>query len=440
MTTTKLNKAFLYARVSVEERGRQKDTIPAQLDRLQQFCDTNGLEVCGTFIDDGISAKDIKKRKDFSRMLERLDEVDVVLFTRLDRFSRNMQDAGNLLALFERHQCAFRAVDENDVDVTTADGRFLFNLQISLAERERLKTSERIKAVNAYRLKEGRVICGSIPLGYRIENKKPVIDPEGAELVRRIYALFIQYQSVGKVRRDLKEEGYNYSMAGLRKILGRREYTGRYHGIDSFFPSIIDDQLFEEVQRIRQKGTRQRQHTYMFSGLVRCGVCHYAAIGSVNKGVYLLYRCTGYRSNPDAVEKHNLSVAERKIEDYLINHICEDLRRAQVKRRAKKKKVQKKPNPAAIRKKMTKLKELYLLDMIQLEDYREEYLDLVQQLKEAESQPKPQPKIDIELLEDVIKRRYSTMSREEKRTFWSQLIDHIDIYKGGIVRPFYRLK
>ena len=97
-TTTKLNKAFLYARVSVEERGRQKDTIPAQLDRLQQFCDANGLEVCGTFIDDGISAKDIKKRKDFSRMLERLDEVDVVLFTRLDRFSRNMQDAGNLLA------------------------------------------------------------------------------------------------------------------------------------------------------------------------------------------------------------------------------------------------------------------------------------------------------------------------------------------------------
>ena len=440
MTTTKLNKAFLYARVSVEERGRQKDTIPAQLDRLQQFCDANDLEVCGTFIDDGISAKDIKNRKDFSRMLERLDEVDVVLFTRLDRFSRNMQDAGNLLALFERHQCAFRAVDENDVDVTTADGRFLFNLQISLAERERLKTSERIKAVNAYRLKEGRVICGSIPLGYRIENKRPVIDEEKAAMVRKIFQLYLQKRSIKAVRADLSQNGIRLSLSTISRILQKRQYIGEYKGVADYFRPIVSREEFDEAQRQLALKRRQRKNLYIFGGLIRCGECGYTMVGFPNAG-RIRYRCQVSILNTD-VFKHSLSVSETKVERYLLDNVVKDLQDLQGQAAKKKRTPRsqaKKATPDSIKRQMAKLKDLYLSDLIDREDYEKDYVALRKQLEDLrKKEATKKPQVNVDSIQAILDSRYSSFSREQKRAFWAHLIDHIAIYKGGRIRPFYK--
>lgn len=135
-------RGFLYARISVEERNQKKYSIPAQIERMEEHCRANHIKICDTFIDDGISAATIKKRKELCRMLNSLDDADIVLFTQLDRFSRNVLDANRLLEQFEKHNVSFRAVDEDDIDTSTADGRFIFNLKVNLAERERIKTSE----------------------------------------------------------------------------------------------------------------------------------------------------------------------------------------------------------------------------------------------------------------------------------------------------------
>lgn len=425
-------KAFLYARVSVEEKGRQKETIPAQIDRLESFCKNNKIEICGIFIDDGISAKDIKKRKDFQRMLDRLDDVDIVLFTRLDRFSRNMHDAAILLELFEKKHCAFRAVDENDVDVSTADGRFLFNLQINLAERERLKVSEREKAVNAYKVKNGFVIAGKMPFGYKIENKRPVIDPEQAEIVREIYDNYLLTQSYTKVIKQLAEKGIIFSQRKISRILKSKFYIGEYRDNQNYFPKIIDTEKFNEVQKILNGKHRERKNVYIFRGLIKCSNCKKIMVGGVKQDGRLYYKC--FSKNP-LKKSHFLTVSEKKVEKHMLAHICEDL--VQIYAEKQEKTEEKRIDTTAIKRKMQKLSDLYLNDLIQREDYEKHYIELRRKLEQKPEKKKEM--VNIDDLSQIVNFKYSTYSKEQKRAFWSHLVDYILIEKGGEITPFYKI-
>jgi len=91
------------------------------------------------------------KRPDLQRMLKQMSEYDMVLFTKLDRLSRNVLDANNINKIFLDHNVYMKAIDEDDIDTSTADGTFMFNLKVSLAQREIEKTGERIKAVFEYK-------------------------------------------------------------------------------------------------------------------------------------------------------------------------------------------------------------------------------------------------------------------------------------------------
>ena len=117
-------KVRLYARVSTEEQARKKNSIPAQLNKLYAYCKENDYEVVNEYIDEGISASTIKKRKALLRMLNDLQRNDIILFTNLDRFSRNVLDANKMIEMFEPLNVSFKAIGEEDIDITTADGRF----------------------------------------------------------------------------------------------------------------------------------------------------------------------------------------------------------------------------------------------------------------------------------------------------------------------------
>ena len=80
-------------------------------------------------------------------MLEKVKAFDMILFTKLDRLSRNVLDANNINQLLINNNCVMKAIDEDDIDTSTADGTFMFNLKVSLAQREIEKTSERIRFV-----------------------------------------------------------------------------------------------------------------------------------------------------------------------------------------------------------------------------------------------------------------------------------------------------
>lgn len=436
-------RGFLYARISVEERNQKKYSIPAQIERMEEHCRANHIKICDTFIDDGISAATIKKRKELCRMLNSLDDADIVLFTQLDRFSRNVLDANRLLEQFEKHNVSFRAVDEDDIDTSTADGRFIFNLKVNLAERERIKTSERIKAVNEFKRKNKQVTFGVGPTGYEVKDHKWVTN-EKAPMIYEMFEIYIKTGSRHAVR-EMLEKKYNYSChpATVSHFLRQKCYTGEYKGIPDYYPPIITLEMWEEAEQLRNTNTRNRSLgvVYIFRGLLRCKYC-----GHIMTGAYPLskpganrkavYRCSrksdGIGSKNYCSEIHQ--IREEVVETYLLENVEKQIKEYMIEiDREESKKQEKKIDVASIKNKLTKLKDLYLADMIQLSDYESEYKKLSDQLEEVNKskikKSAPDYKPFKAVLSGFLEKEYKDFASEQKRYFWRSLIDYIEVDK-----------
>ena len=189
-----------YGRVSTDEQSKYGFSIQNQIDRLDAYVEENNLMLVDRFIDDGYSAGSTN-RPELQRLLANLDKIDLIIFTKLDRFTRNVLDANEMVKLFEKHNVSIKAIDEEDVDTSTADGMFMFNLKVSLAQRELKKGSERITTVFEYKVKQGQPLTGSQPYGYTIEDqtdgtKKVVKDKEVEHIVNEIFEHFLTHQSI----------------------------------------------------------------------------------------------------------------------------------------------------------------------------------------------------------------------------------------------------
>ena len=258
-------KCALYARISVEERNVPKYSIAAQLERLEKYAKENNMTIYDRYIDNGISAATITKRKDLLRMIDDLDNIDIVLFTQLDRFSRNVLDANSLIKKFADKRVSFKAIDEDDVDTSTADGKFIFDLKVSLAERERKKTSERIKRVNEFKLKEKKALFGVGPTGYKLDENKRWILSDDAPRIFDMFDTYVKTGSRNEVRKMLLDK-YNMDMEPTvisHYLSNARKYTGTYKGIKDYYPRIISDEAAEITERLRTNKGETLNHALL---------------------------------------------------------------------------------------------------------------------------------------------------------------------------------
>lgn len=185
-----MKRVACYCRVSTDEQVKFGFSIQAQKDTLEKYCKDNNYQY-EFYIDEGISASSMNKRKALLEMLDKSNVLDMILFTKLDRLSRNVLDANNINKILQENNCTMKAIDEDDVDTSTADGMFIFNLKVSLAQREIGKTSERIKFVFDNKRKKGEVTSGTKKYGYNIIDKKYVINEEEADKINKLYDYFI---------------------------------------------------------------------------------------------------------------------------------------------------------------------------------------------------------------------------------------------------------
>ena len=115
----------LYGRVSHDEQAKFGFSIQNQIDRLKEYAEKNNLVIVDSYIDEGYSAGS-KKRPELQRLLGDLHRFDLVIFTKLDRFTRNVLDANEMVKDFQKYGVAIKAIDEEDIDTSTADGMFNF--------------------------------------------------------------------------------------------------------------------------------------------------------------------------------------------------------------------------------------------------------------------------------------------------------------------------
>jgi DNA invertase Pin-like site-specific DNA recombinase len=133
----------IYARVSTTNHG-QDATL--QTSEMRQFADARGWKLADEYVDKGVSgAKD--SRPELNRLMADAHKrrFDVVLVWKLDRFGRSLRHLVNALAEFESLNIAFVSLSDN-LDLSTASGRLMFNIIGAMAEFERALIQERVRA------------------------------------------------------------------------------------------------------------------------------------------------------------------------------------------------------------------------------------------------------------------------------------------------------
>lgn len=370
-----MKRAALYCRVSTEEQARHGYSLGAQLTALRAFAEREGYFIVGEFSDEGISArKPYKKRPALLELLEyvKADEIDTILFIKLDRWFRNVQAYYEVQPILEEHNVAWKATEE-DYETETASGRLKVNIMLSVAQDEADRTSERLKFIFADKRARGEVVSGTVPLGTKIENKRIVVDPERAEIVRDIFRMYIDSHSRYDVGRKLQaKHGLRYSESGLKLLLSNRKYIEM---------GIVDSRTFDRVQEIAQQKSRQRRpkhHQSLFTGLCKCKCCgakmriqpHYT------KRDLLAYRCQFHMNYGDTVCDNRRIITEEAIEQWLLDNLLKELDAYNLAIEAEEKKITPTVDTAGIKRKMEKLKDLYLNDLIDRDAYERDYTAL----------------------------------------------------------------
>ncbi len=115
------------------------------------------------------------------------NEVNVLLFCRLDRWFRSVADYYKVIEILESHNCGWVTSDE-EYDTTTANGRLYINVKLSIVQNEADICGERINVVFDSKISHGTVVSGSCPFGYRVNSEKRLeIVPEQAAIIQDVF-------------------------------------------------------------------------------------------------------------------------------------------------------------------------------------------------------------------------------------------------------------
>lgn len=428
-----------YARVSHEEQSKYGFSIDTQVDKIKKYCELKEYQLVDMFIDEGFTASNMKRPR-LTDLLNSLDKIDAIIFTRLDRLSRNVLEANKMLDILQKNNVSMIAIEEEDINTTDADGLFMFNLKVSLAEREIKKTSERIRSVFEYKVKEGQVISGQVPRGYKIADingSKRLVKNELEETwVNEVFSYYATHQSVRGTMKHINNK-YNFDRGYqvYNRILRNEVYTGLYMNNPNYTDPYITKEEYDRNQYTINKNIRERKNKnyYLFTGLIKCPTCNRVMVGSNNRKVkknisYYYYRCQGYYRQRNCT--YNLHIRESFIEDYLLNNVeslakvyiaeVNSVKPIKVSNSEKRKK--------SIKEELNNLNYIFMKKRITQEDYDRLYEELEAELKILESN-----KTDIkdtkalaEFLNSGWRNVYDDLPRKSKRSIWRNLIKEID--------------
>jgi DNA invertase Pin-like site-specific DNA recombinase len=273
MMDIKHKRCAIYCRVSSDERLDQSfNSIDAQREAGIAYVasqKTEGWELVPDFYEDpGFSGGNME-RPGLKRLLKDIQagKIDIVVVYKIDRLSRSLADFAKMVEVFDNHTVSFSSVTQQ-INSATSMGRLMLNVLLSFAQFEREVTGERIRDKIAASKRKGMWMGGSVPLGYRVENRALQIDHQEAELVQRIFEQFITEQSTTKIVKELNEQGIQtkrkkaFCKQSIYKILHNRTYIGEISHKGESFPAqhegLIDSTTWEQTHAILSQGNHQR--------------------------------------------------------------------------------------------------------------------------------------------------------------------------------------
>ena len=325
-------KCGLYLRVSTEDQAREGFSLPEQRERLESFCKFKGYEIIDYYEDAGISAKTGNYRPEFERLKNdiKAKKVNTIVALKLDRITRSIYDWENLMTFLDENDAYLDCVND-EINTTSANGKMISRLLMSVSQNEIERTSERTKIGMAGAIKQGH-IPHVAPLGYKHENKKLVIDYSTKDIVIRIFDLYYNGYSYQKISKLFKEEKVlgkdNWRDSTIMGILENEIYKGDFvHGKKTKHPTyyedvvepIISKEMWSDCQVQKKKNSRsyKRTLTYLYLQKLKCPRCGRVLGGKAttkkNGNAYFYYYCNDCK----------IEFKEKVINDYFNQFISE---------------------------------------------------------------------------------------------------------------------
>lgn len=219
MTAKKVLRCAIYTRKSTEEGLEQEfNSLDAQHEACAAYVASQiglGWKLVADRYDDGGISGGTMERPALKRLLADMEagRIDIVVVYKIDRLTRSLTDFARMVEIFDRHQASFVSITQQ-FNTTTSMGRLTLNVLLSFAQFEREVTAERIRDKVAASKKKGMWMGGTIPLGYRVESKKLIVDETAATHVRRLFDRYLELGSVPGLARELNREGGEEGSAG----------------------------------------------------------------------------------------------------------------------------------------------------------------------------------------------------------------------------------
>jgi putative DNA-invertase from lambdoid prophage Rac len=178
-----------YIRVSTLQQANDGDSLETQLKQITSYSALKGYEIHSENLitERGVSGNlEFESRPEGSRLFERLEAGDVLIFSKLDRAFRNTRNALNTL-----HELKLRGVSVHFIDLggdVTNDGigSVIFTILSAFATFERDRIATRIREVKQIQKAEGKFLGGFTRFGYRVVGDRLVKDPAQQKIIREM--------------------------------------------------------------------------------------------------------------------------------------------------------------------------------------------------------------------------------------------------------------
>ena len=467
--------AGIYIRVSTEDQAREGFSLGEQEEKLRQLCSFKDFQVYKVYQDRGISAKDMEHRPGFQEMMDdmRKGKINYIVAYKLDRVTRSVRDLEQLIDELEKYNC-YLICERDDVNTSTANGRFFVRMLTVLSQLEIEVVSERTKFGMNGAIKAGH-LPGKCPLGYYRDKDKVVkIDPITSQVVKRIFKMYLEGKSYYRISEIFNDEKVLYprdkewTEASIRTIVNNQIYVGDYIRnktsdneaervvYENVVAPIITRAEWEEVQKQKEKNKQafSRDRVYIFYQRLYCSKCgtlmNCTSPGGKKRG-YLYYRCDNCRM---AVNESNV---EKEIMNFILSLVEYD---AVVKKyfypiladkeNVSSKNIEDKINE--LNQKRENIKQAVMLGIFKAKDFENEIKSIDDQLNELKEQEMDNKEVDtknfslmkimadrdFEIEERLnsnrfvegLKDAWDLKSDIEKQEFLSRFIESIVIEKG----------
>ena len=202
----------IYTRKSTEEGLEQSfNSLDAQREACAAYVMSQaheGWELIAEPYDDGGWSGGNIDRPGLKQLLADIaaGKVDVIVVYKVDRLTRSLADFARIVDTLDKAGASFVSVTQA-FNTTTSMGRLTLNVLLSFAQFEREVTGERIRDKVAASKRKGMWMGGPVPIGYRLEDRKLIVEEAEAAIVRLIFERYVELRSIGAVVDDLAARG-----------------------------------------------------------------------------------------------------------------------------------------------------------------------------------------------------------------------------------------